>query len=174
MATLSPKEIELLESIGGNKILSQRDLAKSASLSLGLVNIIIRKFVREGYIRINHLNKKKVEYLLTPLGLSESERITSADTNETIQKFKQIETQLVQMLQELHTNGYRYFSIHGNGELRQLLESTFKSSLGNTSACLEETDRNQPDSIVLNLMIRPPEEEFSGNVIRVLEKIRTW
>lgn len=167
----SQKEVEILEEVGRNGSISQRALAKSVGLSLGLVNIIIRKLIQEGYIRINHLNKKRVEYLLTPLGHLESEKINSQQTNDTIKKFKRIEIQLTEMLKELHGLGYRYFSINGMGELRQLLESIFNNCLGNTTACLEETSRDQPDAVLLNFGTRFTEDTFSGKIINVLERI---
>ncbi len=53
---------------------NQRSIAKHADLSLGMVNLILKRFIQMGYIRIKNLNGRRLNYLLTPKGMYEKSR----------------------------------------------------------------------------------------------------
>lgn len=163
------KETVVLDSIFHKPSISQRELAKMTGVSLGLVNVILRKFVSTGYIQVSRLNKRKIQYLLTPQGLLETVKKTHKYATETIQNYKRIQSQLVSLLKSLHTSGYDYFSIQGDGELRELLESVLLECLEEAPATLGKIHRQGPRSIVLDITTDP--FEFKGDVVNVLEKI---
>src|SRR3989338_10379731 len=143
MPLLSSKEVEILENISRNRSLSQRELAKKTLISLGLINVILKRFIKIGYIKVSHVNKRKMEYTLTPNGLQETARKNQEEATQTIRKYKTIQTMLAKLLQELHQSGYDYFSIHGDGELRDLIETTFYNSLENVPVSLGKEHRFQ-------------------------------
>lgn len=57
---------------------SQRSLARSAGIALGLTNLVLRNLVRKGWVRITHVKPNRVKYLITPAGLAEKARMSSA------------------------------------------------------------------------------------------------
>ena len=68
--TLNEREFELVNIIGAQISSNQRELSRHSNLSLGTTNMLLQRLIAKGYIRIRQLNKKKVEYLLTPKGFS--------------------------------------------------------------------------------------------------------
>ena len=68
---LNEREFELINIIGKRLGSNQRDLSQQMNLSLGQTNMLIRRLASKGFIRISQLNKRKVQYLLTPKGISE-------------------------------------------------------------------------------------------------------
>ncbi len=168
---LSQKEFELLESLARNPALSQRKLAKSAGLSLGLINLIIKRFIQTGYIQTTQINKRKVEYLLTDQAVLKTTQKTQANLTEIVHKYLIIKKNLSELLQELYQSGYTYFSIHGNGELKELVEATFQSSLADAPVSLGQEHRDHSRAVILNLTTTPPDQEIQGKVVNVLEKI---
>lgn len=72
--TLNEREFELVNIIGAKLGSNQRDLSRIMDLSLGMINMLVRRMIAKGYIRINQLSKRKVEYLLTTKGFSEKTR----------------------------------------------------------------------------------------------------
>lgn len=70
------KEIKIIEILDKNKNLSQRDIAKEANLSLGVVNTLIKTCVKKGLIKIERLNSRNIKYLLTPQGINEKAKKT--------------------------------------------------------------------------------------------------
>jgi DNA-binding MarR family transcriptional regulator len=60
---------------------SQREIAKKTGFSLGLVNILIKKAVKKGLLKVEKLNSRNIKYILTPEGIKEK-------TNKTIDYIK--------------------------------------------------------------------------------------
>lgn len=171
MSNLSDKEIYLLEQISRKNIMSQRELARKTGISLGLINVLLKKLLRDGHIRVSHLNKKKLEYQPTGLGLVATARKMQVQTAKIIRNYRQIQEGLAALLQDLKQEGIRYFSIHGDGELRDLLESIFHSLLDASEVTLGDQHLDAPHAVVLNLTPSPFGPEFQGNVVSVLEKL---
>lgn len=69
-------EIDLLREMEKSPIISQRDLAKATGMSLGMVNILIKKCVKTGLIKIEQLNSRTMKYILTPKGINEKAKKT--------------------------------------------------------------------------------------------------
>ena len=68
---LDEREFELINIIGADLGSNQRDLSRHLDLSLGLTNMLVRRLVTKGLIRISQLNKRKVQYVLTAKGFAE-------------------------------------------------------------------------------------------------------
>ncbi len=68
---LDVRELEILEKIEGNGHLTQRDLSREVGIALGLVNHLLKKMVRKGWIKIKNVDAKGIRYLITPQGARE-------------------------------------------------------------------------------------------------------
>ena len=71
---MNPQDIrtlQILEAIESNDAPSQRDLAESLNISLGLINSFVRRLTKKGYFKITHLPRNRVSYILTPKGIAE-------------------------------------------------------------------------------------------------------
>jgi DNA-binding MarR family transcriptional regulator len=75
---LNNPELQLLESIyavteEGNSPahVSQRELANTAGLSLGLTNTLLKRFIERGWVKLLHVDGRKIKYALTPSGMEE-------------------------------------------------------------------------------------------------------
>ncbi|MCX8130808.1 MAG: winged helix-turn-helix transcriptional regulator [Clostridia bacterium] len=62
------KEYEILQYISMDKNVTQRKIAEKAGLSLGAANILIKRLIKKGLIKIEHVNSRAVRYMLTPTG----------------------------------------------------------------------------------------------------------
>lgn len=65
------KEYIILESIDNNSMTTQRELSKKLGISLGSINLLINKMVREGLIKIEKVNANTILYMITPKGFME-------------------------------------------------------------------------------------------------------
>ncbi|MDE2028516.1 MAG: winged helix-turn-helix transcriptional regulator, partial [Candidatus Omnitrophica bacterium] len=81
---LDEREFELVNIVGAQLAANQREISRQMNLSLGMTNMLLRRLISKGYIRIKQLNKKKTEYLLTPKGFSEKLRKSVKYTLKTI------------------------------------------------------------------------------------------
>ncbi|MBT6225710.1 MAG: winged helix-turn-helix transcriptional regulator, partial [Candidatus Scalindua sp.] len=57
---LDIRELEILERLENNGHLTQRDLSKEVGIALGLVNHLLKKMVKKGWIKINNIDAKKI------------------------------------------------------------------------------------------------------------------
>ncbi len=169
MPNLKDKESLLLDFISKKSSISQRELARKTGISLGLINVILKRLIKAGYLRASQLNKRKLEYLLTPQGFIETAKKTYDYTINTIRSYKMLEANLSKLLKDLHRSGYDYFSIHGDGELRDLTVSTFQRCLEDAPVTLGREPKKDPRAVVLN--ITTDSLESKGEVVNVWERI---
>lgn len=69
-------EYQVLNHLQDNEKTSQRAIAQQTGLSLGTVNILIKKMVRKGLVKVDKLNSRTMRYILTPKGMREKARLT--------------------------------------------------------------------------------------------------
>lgn len=72
----SEKEHQLLSFLHQNESTSQRKIASGTGLSLATVNILLKRMIKRGLIKIEQLNRRNLRYILTPKGLTEKSRFT--------------------------------------------------------------------------------------------------
>lgn len=119
---LNEREFELVNIVGKELAQNQRDLSRHLNLSLGMTNMLLRRLVTKGYIRIRQLNKKKTQYILTPKGFTEKYRKSIKYTLNTINSIGLIRTQLNAIIERLYARGERVFYILGGSDLVVLVE----------------------------------------------------
>ncbi len=126
-SALSQSELEVLESLHNvSEAISQRELARRTGFSVGLVNAVIKKLVRTGYVKTAHLNSRSISYLLTPSGFSETAMRSYRYMLQTVRSYKEIRNRLSILLDDLSSSGFSEFFLHGEGELAELVESFFE------------------------------------------------
>ena len=126
--SLDERDFELINIVGAKIGSNQRDLSHQLSLSLGMTNMLIRRLVAKGYIRIQQLNKRKVEYILTPKGFAEKMRKSIKYTKKTINSIGLIKNRLNDIFKNLHDQGKRDFLILGDSDLSLLVEMVLRES----------------------------------------------
>jgi len=73
---MQDNEILILEELEKNSNITQRDLSERTGLSLGMVNILLKKFIKKGFVKLERLNSKSFRYILTPEGFKEKSKKT--------------------------------------------------------------------------------------------------
>ena len=136
---LDEREFELINIVGAEIGANQRRLSRLMDLSLGMTNMLIRRLIAKGFIRIEQLNKRKVQYLLTTQGFAEKMRKSVNYTLKTINSIGLIKTRVQAILLDLHKDGTRDFFIVGKSDLSMLIEMVAKEvPLKDCSFCILE------------------------------------
>lgn len=125
--TLDEREFELINILGPQISANQRDLSKRSGMSLGLVNMVLRRLIAKGCIRMDQLNKRKVRYFLTPKGFSQKMKISVGYMWKTINSISRIKESLESVLVDLYEQNHRKFFIYGQSDFGKLIESVFLS-----------------------------------------------
>ena len=128
---------KLLSAIATGEHVSQRSLAKSLGIALGLTNLILRRVVRKGWVRMIHIRPNRVRYLLTPTGIAEKARMSRDSLKYSIRLYtearERIRDQIAALAQTSAQSGNgndgRRVAFLGAGELAEI-----------GYVCLQETD----------------------------------
>jgi len=123
---LDEREFELINIVGAEIANNQRDLSLRMDLSLGTINMLLRRLITKGYIRTKQLNQKKVKYILTSKGFSEKTRKSIKYTLKTLNSIGLIKARLQGIMLELYKNGARDFFVVGKSDLGLLIEMAAK------------------------------------------------
>jgi DNA-binding MarR family transcriptional regulator len=148
---LDEREFELINIIGAELVPNQRDISRQMDLSLGMTNMLIHRLLTKGYIRIKQLNKKKVEYILTPKGFAEKMQKSIKYTMKTINSIGVIKKGLTDILIKAYESGHRKFYILGESELAGLIEIVLKEKFDGAHEIVpvREITSDLTDGIVL-------------------------
>ena len=96
--------------------ISQREIARRTGLSVGLINAVIKKLVNTGYVKTSHLNRRSLDYLLTPQGFAQAAMKSYRYVLSTVKSFRKIQTQLEKLLDRLNGDwGILYRGLPDNG-----------------------------------------------------------
>lgn len=75
-------ELTVLENLYGSgkaeasRAPTQRALARTAGLSLGMTNVLLKRFTEKGWVTVKRVNARNLHYALTPEGVQEIARRT--------------------------------------------------------------------------------------------------
>lgn len=119
---LDEREFELVNIIGADLGSNQRDLSQQLDLSLGMTNMLVRRLVTKGFIRISQLNKRKVKYALTPKGFAEKMRKSIRYTLKTISSISLIKGKIKEVVSKLYEKGEKNFIILGKSDFALLID----------------------------------------------------
>ena len=81
------RELNLLQELERNPVISQRELSNRFGIALGVTNACIKRMARRGWIRISGLNQRRIEYYLTPKGFAEKAKLTVHLISWTVQHY---------------------------------------------------------------------------------------
>ena len=115
------QELKLMEEVSKCEgIATQRDLAHSLDISLGLVNVFIKRIVRKGYFKVSTIPGRRVRYLFTPKGLAEKSRLTTDYIRHSLSFYREIREGFQQIADDLNSQNIREVALVGTGELAEL------------------------------------------------------
>ncbi len=156
--TLDEREFELINIIGAEIGANQRRLSRLMDLSLGMTNMLIRRLIAKGFIRIEQLNKRKVQYLLTPKGFSEKMHKSVRYTLKTINSIGLIKNGVKEVLLNLYAQGARNFFIVGTADLISMVEMTLR-------------EFNKPEC-TLTVLKSIPQTQINGVLLIARENVK--
>ncbi|MBP9853725.1 MAG: winged helix-turn-helix transcriptional regulator [Candidatus Omnitrophica bacterium] len=148
---MDEREFELVNILGRELGSNQRDLSRQMELSLGMINMLIRRLISKGYIRIEQLNKRNVKYILTAHGLSEKMRQSVKYTLNTINSIGLIKDNVKDLLTQQHKAGRRRFYLYCQSDLTFLVETAFREAKLQDSSIqiLKALPENDIDGVLL-------------------------
>ena len=123
---ISEREFKVIEEISRDKNLTQRKISHRLGLSLGMTNLILKRLVNKGYIKVKGLNRRKVQYILTPKGFAEKTKKSYRYFLKTIHSLQEMKKKIQHLVLMEYEKDETHFVILGDGELADIVELSLK------------------------------------------------
>ena len=124
--TSSYRELEVLEALSTDAAITQRRLAERLHVALGLANLMIRRCVKKGYVKVVNIQQNRLRYLLTPAGIMEKTRLTYAYLEYSLYLYRRVREVLKETLSRVAQSGGRRIVVFGSGEIAEIAYLTVK------------------------------------------------
>ena len=123
---VNEKELKVIEEISRETRLTQREISRRTKLSLGAVNIIIKRLMKHGMVKTRNLNPRKIEYIITPKGFTEKTRKTYNYVLKTVNLVKLVREEIAKIVLEEYNRGQKKFIVLGSDDLADIIELALK------------------------------------------------
>lgn len=122
---MQDNEVLILEEIEKNPNITQRDLSEKTGLSLGMVNLLLKKFIKKGFVKLERLNSKSFRYILTPEGFKEKSKKTIEYMKIYYQKTLLIKQNIERIIQ-VYGRNRTYILFGKDREMKEIIEGILK------------------------------------------------
>ncbi len=116
----SYRELKVLDEFSNNTSQTQRHLAKKLGVALGLTNLMIRRCVTKGYVKVVNVQKNRIQYLLTARGIAEKTRLTYEYLEYSLQLYRGVRQVLGKTLGKISAAGGKKVVFLGTGEVAEI------------------------------------------------------
>jgi len=107
------RELNLLQELEKNPIISQRELSNKFGIALGVTNACLKRMARRGWIRIMGFNHRKIGYYLTPKGFAEKAKLTLHLISWTVQHYSALKDIIGRKFLEMQNSGIERIVFYG-------------------------------------------------------------
>ena len=158
----SEKTLEILNLLAVEPNLSQRDIAHASGVSLGMVNLVLRRLARTGYLKVTNLDGRKMRYLLTAKGLTSKSNRAYQYVLRSIRAYNQLLGHVERVIAAQIAQNKTHFVIDGEGEIADLVSTVLRAKGDRIQfqfAKDRKSTRNVADEVVIqcNIDNRPVE-----------------
>lgn len=113
-------EQELLRALESGTVVTQMSLSKRLGVSIGLVNALIKRAVRKGYVKVRTAPYKRYAYYLTAEGFSEKCRLVVEYLDVSLSFFRRAKQDYQNVFAHAQATGALRFVLIGAGELAEI------------------------------------------------------
>lgn len=118
----------ILDAFESDHRVSQRSVAKELGIAVGLTNLLVKRLVRKGWVRVIRIKPNRVGYLLTPAGIAEKSRMSRDYFDSIVGFYRQTRDRIQQRFavlssewpDETASGGSKRIVFYGAGEVAEI------------------------------------------------------
>jgi DNA-binding MarR family transcriptional regulator len=114
------RDLRALEAIEQDSSVSQRELADTLGVAVGVANACVHALVRKGSVRIRGESNRSITYHLTKKGVLHKSRLAMEWTRNTVDFYRQARRDVVDRLRVLADSGERRLVLVGDEALAEI------------------------------------------------------
>lgn len=129
METFNEKEFQILNIIEQEEEnISQRKISNDVGLSLGMVNLFLKKLANKGFIKIKKTsNKRSLKYILTAKGFKERLNYNLYYLKKNISHYSTVKEMMIKKLDELSQQKIKEIYIYGIDDWAEIIYLAVKN-----------------------------------------------
>lgn len=117
------KEYEVLSHIQEEEYTSQRKIAERTGLSVGSVNILLKRMIKKGLVKIERLNARSLRYILTPRGFAIKVKHTRDFIKNSYRYIFKVSNTMKGLAKDIENDGKKKMCLYGpRDEVYQILK----------------------------------------------------
>jgi predicted transcriptional regulator len=140
------REIDILESIAQARWpVSQRNLARIIGLSVGMTNSILKRLVHKGWLKVQKVNNRNIQYIISPQGMERIAKRSYLYLRRTIKNVVYYREAIEALVHELAQRDFAAVVLVGASDLDFIAErACSRNQLGFKRAdSLEEAEKSE-------------------------------
>ena len=114
------RHLDLLSAVERGETVSQATLSQRVGIAVGLVNALLKRAVRKGFVKVSEAPARRYAYYLTPTGLAEKSRLVGAYLHHSLEFFREARAEYLGLLLRAANAGRRRVVLVGGGELAEI------------------------------------------------------
>jgi DNA-binding MarR family transcriptional regulator len=122
--TTTDFERRLLEEIEQNPDTTQAGLAGQLDVAVGSVNWYLKRLIHKGYVKVTHLQRRKLRYFLTPQGLALKAHLTSQYMKASLRVYQELRQEAQEVVTQAKEAGQAKLYLDGDGEAMEIFRLT--------------------------------------------------
>lgn len=142
------RDLQFLEELEKNPIVSQRELSHRFGIALGVTNACLRRMARKGWIQIRDLNPRKIGYYLTPKGMLEKTRLTIHLISFRVQHYSELKKVIAGRLLEMQRHGMQRIVFYGVSDEMEVAYITLQGVSLKLVGIVEDDEKFKPQFIL--------------------------
>jgi len=121
---LSDRELTLLEEIEHDPDVTQASLAIQLGVAVGTVNLLIKRLISKGYVKVKRAQRRKLRYIITPEGLAFRANLAVHYIETSLHLYRKTRLHVRDLLGQAHQAGYNQVTIVGDGDIADICRLT--------------------------------------------------
>ena len=113
-------ELDLLSALERGEVVTQMALSRRLSVSVGLVNALLKRVTHKGLVKARAAPYKRWAYYVTPRGFAEKGRLVAEYLEASLDFFRQARTEYVDSFVRARACGVDRIVLVGRGELADI------------------------------------------------------
>jgi DNA-binding MarR family transcriptional regulator len=152
------RELNLLQELEKNPIVSQRDLSHKFGIALGVTNACLKRMARRGWIRITNMDHRRIGYYLTPKGLAEKTRLTLRLISWTVQHYSTLKDIIGERLLEIQNKGIERIVFYGVSDEMEIAYVTLQGVKVELAGIVEDEEKMGQKQVVFGFELKKVEQ----------------
>jgi len=124
LVMIKNQEYELLDAIAQDSLVTQASLSVRLGMAVGSVNWYIKRLINCGYVKVSHLDRTRLNYQLTPEGMSILTQRTLQYLKRSLTVYNELRQKAKAIVTDLRSQGVTHVCLEGDDEVIDILRLT--------------------------------------------------